>query len=452
MKKIIKLVSVMLCLSVFCGCNSITPATKEQKGNIDKTVQSVNDNGILEKQTDSAVVTSGITDNSVISSETSNSSTGQAAEAKKSTTIKVPSINTYPNNYHTLNFNTVQAVWLSYLELDSQIWGKSSSQFTSYITQVCNNMKSLGLNTIYVQVRSHGNAYYQSSNFPWGSSGSGAKSNPGYDPLKIMVDTAHSKGISIHAWINPFRLMSDSHMDGIGDSYAIKQWYKSSNGTRVVKVDKLNYLNPAYDEARQLICNGVAEIVSNYKVDGIQIDDYFYPSTDVSFDEEAFKASGSSDLKSWRLNNVNNIVASMYRTVKKYNSKALFGISPQGNINNNYSSQYADVKKWCSDSGYVDYIIPQIYWDDSTAQKYFTTRVNEWNGIVKNKNIKLVIGLAPYKTCGSQKTFPDGTMALQVAQSRKLGNYSGISFFRYDHLFGSEANSNEITELKKIMT
>ena len=112
-----------------------------------------------------------------------------------------------------------------------------------------------------------------------------------------------------------------------------------------------------------MVVQGVTEIVQNYDVDGIQFDDYFYPTTDEAFDTESYaRYGGGQDLAEWRRANVNTLVQKVYAAVKAVKPEAVFGISPQGNNDNNYSQQYSDVALWLSTPGYVDYIMPQVYW------------------------------------------------------------------------------------------
>jgi len=267
-----------------------------------------------------------------------------------------------------------------------------------------------------------------------------------------MVREAHNRGLSIHAWINPMRLMSDADIKGISDSYKIKQWYNSDDlrGKYIVKVNGTWYLNPAYSETVSLIADGVSEIVSKYNVDGIQIDDYFYPTTDKSFDSAAYSASGtSSSLLEWRMSMVSNMVRKLYSSVKNVNSTAVFGISPQGSISNNYNDLYADVKTWCAQSGYVDYILPQIYYGFSNSTLPYSDTCAAWSSLVKNSSVKLVIGLAPYKI-GTEDTWAGNgkfewanntdIIARQMAFAETLPNYGGVALYRYDSLFNPSAD------------
>src|SRR5699024_1940674 len=113
------------------------------------------------------------------------------------------------------------------------------------------------------------------------------------------------------------------------------------------------YFDPSSETVRQLIVDGVTEIVTNYEVDGIHFDDYFYPTTEASFDEAEYAASGSSlSLEDWRRDNVNQLVKAVYDAIKSEKPEVRFGISPQGNMDNNYNGQYSDVALWLSTPGY----------------------------------------------------------------------------------------------------
>ena len=347
----------------------------------------------------------------------------------------------YPQSgYYPLNFDRQKAVWVSYLEYDRIMRGSDETQFTKALNACFDNIAALGCNTVYFQVRVYGDAYYKSSLFPKGDRLTGD-----YDPLEIAVKSAHDRGLSIHAWINPMRLMTDSQMKSYPDSYKIGQWYNDPavNGKYIVNSSGRWYLNPAYAETVSLICDGISEIVTAYNVDGIQIDDYFYPTTDPSFDSAAYAASGTSlSLADWRRDNVTKMVKKMYEAVHSANPKALFGISPQGNTDNNYNDLYADIYTWVSTPGCCDYICPQIYFGfDNSALPYAET-VDKWAGLVTSPDVKLVIGLAAYKSGTEDKYAGSGSSEWInstdiLARQRDLTDIynAGYAFFRYDSLF-----------------
>lgn len=291
-----------------------------------------------------------------------------------------------------LNYDVQHARWISYLDFSDIMINKSESDFTDSIIKILSDAKEQNINTIYFQTRAFGDAYYNSELFP-----AGAFLNQDYDPLNIFINQAHSMNISVHAWINPLRCQTAEEFSSIPDNFTTKKWFNEFQGTYICNVDGRMWLNPAYTEVDNLIIDGILEILENYDVDGIHIDDYFYPTDDENFDKSAFDNSGSSDLYSWRIENINRLVSNIYSAVKSYDENIIFGISPQGNINIDYNSQFADVKTWCSVSGYCDYIVPQIYFGFENDTCPFEQTFAQWYNMTKNSDVSLVIGLAAYK-------------------------------------------------------
>lgn len=368
------------------------------------------------------------------------------------------------NHYTPLNFKEQNAVWISYIDLQPMILGKSKNEFKENISKAYKEIKDLGCNTVYVHVRSFGDAYYSSQFYPYSKGITGEIGvEPGFDPLEIMIQKAHSLGLSFHAWINPMRCETEENMEKVSDSYDLKQWYSDSEkyDEYLVKVDSDNHywLNPGVEAVRKLIADGAAEIVKNYDVDGIHIDDYFYPTTDTYFDAGIYVENGVKEsLSEWRKNNVTKMVKSIYSSVKEQNPDVLFGVSPQGNMENNYEFMYADVKKWCSEEGYLDYIVPQIYFGFENSAKPFTRTTEEWSNIVTCDNVNLVIGLGVYKI-GQEDEFlqTTGIIGNQIDISQNIKNCGGIALYNYINLFEpddklAERTGAELTCIKKAIS
>ncbi|MDE7290013.1 MAG: family 10 glycosylhydrolase, partial [Oscillospiraceae bacterium] len=368
------------------------------------------------------------------------------------------------NSYSAMNFSEQKGFWITYLEYMSILKNKSESSFKKSVENYFDNISALGFNTVYVQVRAFGDAYYNSSLFPSGEQFNGTiGTNNSFDALQIMIDCAHARGLSLHAWVNPMRLMTAAQIQGIDNSYQIRKWYSNNNGTYIVETNGRLYLNPAYSEVTDLIADGIAEIVSNYNVDGIQIDDYFYPTTAASFDKAAYSASGTSlSLSNWRMSNVNKMVKKLYNAVHNANDTVMFGISPQGSLENNYDELYADVRTWCAESGYCDYILPQVYFGFENAALPYDRVISEWSSMVTNRNVKLVIGLAAYKI-GAADNYAGQSgknewlnnsdiMARQMTSAQKLPNYGGVALYRYESIFAptSDVAAQVNKELKNI--
>ena len=358
------------------------------------------------------------------------------------------------NSYNALNFREQKGFWITYLEYGSILKNKSEDSFRKSIGNYFDNISALGFNTVYVQVRAFGDAYYDSDLYPSGEQFDGTiGTNNDFDALQIMIDCAHERNMSIHAWINPMRLMYTSQLEAISDSYPIKKWYNSDkyNGTYIVKSGDRWYLNPAYSEVTDLIASGITEIAANYDVDGIQIDDYFYPTTDSSFDKSAYSASETDlSLSDWRIANVNRMVKKLYKAAHNANSTIVFGISPQGSVDNNYNQLYADVKTWCKSGGYCDYILPQVYFGFDNAALPYGDVISLWSNMVKSDDVKLVIGLAAYKI-GAEDTYAgsggknewldnNDIISRQMKLAETLGNYGGVAIYRYDSLFNPDSS------------
>lgn len=393
--------------------------------------------------------------------------TTASATASAETTIietAVAGVTDINNSYSAVNFSEQKGFWITYLEYMSILKNKSESSFKKSVETYFDNISDLGFNTVYVQVRAFGDAYYNSSLFPSGEQFNGTIGTKiSFDALQIMIDCAHARGLSLHAWVNPMRLMTAAQIKGIDNSYQIKKWYLGNNGTYIVETNGRLYLNPAYSEVTDLIAGGIAEIVSNYNVDGVQIDDYFYPTTAASFDKAAYSASGTSlSLSNWRMSNVNKMVKKLYNAVHNANDTVMFGISPQGSLENNYDELYADVRTWCAESGYCDYILPQVYFGFENVALPYDKVINQWSGMVTNRNIKLVIGLAAYKIgavdnyagqSGKNEWLNNSDiMARQMTSAQKLPNYGGVALYRYGSVFEptSDVAAQVNKELKNI--
>lgn len=254
-----------------------------------------------------------------------------------------------------------RAVWVSYLEWAGMDFS-SEEAFRAGAAELMDNCLSIGLNTVIAQVRPFGDALYRSTLFPWSHLCTGVQGqDPGFDPLDVLITEAHSRGLSLEAWVNPYRLRSSAKMPpALAENNLANvhpEW--------VCAVGEGLYLNPAIPEAADYVVQGVAELVQNYAVDGIHFDDYFYPTTDAALDAAQFAASGAGDLAAWRRQNVTALVKAAHDAVKAADATLRFGVSPQGNPDNDLGQQYSDVKAWLAAEGknaVVDYLCPQIYW------------------------------------------------------------------------------------------
>ena len=217
----------------------------------------------------------------------------------------------------------ISAVWISYTELSMKDEnGGDEDSFRDKITEMFDNCAQLGINTVFAQVRPFCDAMYPSEIFPWSAYLTGYQGDPVYyDPLEIMVEEAHERGLGLHAWINPFRVSFDTDTDKLSEKNPAKKLLSDEKTKdRVVTADGGLYLCPASTENHKLIIDGVREIIRNYEVDGIHIDDYFYPSTDIGVDktyyDEYKKNGGALFYDKWRLDVISSFVSQIYTAVK----------------------------------------------------------------------------------------------------------------------------------------
>ena len=302
-----------------------------------------------------------------------------------------------------------RAVWISYLEWQGADFSGEEA-FRAQMGDWFDRYAAMGLNTVIAQVRPFGDALYESGLFPWSHLCTGVQGQaPGFDPLAVLVEEAHARGLRLEAWLNPYRIALNGNLPG---ELAADNLYHT-HPDWVKAVEPGLYLDPASEEVQAYIAQGVAEILQNYEVDGIHLDDYFYPTTDESFDADAYavycEAAGRDalGLGDWRRENVNALVSRLYRLVHLDEAAsgrgAVLGISPQGNNDNNYAMQYSDVALWLAQPGYVDYVMPQVYWGYGYTLQSGSTRfafeniTAEWCALPRAEGVALYFGLGAYR-------------------------------------------------------
>lgn len=358
----------------------------------------------------------------------------------------------------TASEQEMRGVWFSYEDYAAQLGSLSQAEFEKKADEICKNIKSAGLNTIIFHVRAFSDAFYNSSYFQYSKYVySQAGVAPDYDPLKLMCKIAHDNGLDIHAWINPYRIGNPSNVTESSVAYAWKQQYGNE---RVCEVGGAWYYNPASEHVREYIVEGVREIASGYNVDGIHFDDYFYPTTDESFDKSAYETSGTSlTLNEWRLENINLLIKKTYDSIKEINQDILFGISPNADIDKNYSTYFADVRKWSTEQGYVDYLTPQIYFGYTNSTMPFTNVLAQWESLCTVPD--LCIGLATYKAGKEDKWAGEGKTewldnndicARQITDIRNCPSAKGFMLFCYSPIWGESATNNAKAEIAAVKT
>lgn len=440
MKKAISIIlSVFLALSV-AGCGQTVQraeAPAEQDAQKDIVVNRTEQTSVYQTESPAGM------DNIVLSTQVQTADAeGYAAESPApGTQADAQTIAT------KTKVQEIRAVWLTYINMDQMINGKTKAQFTANMDAAFRQIAEFGFNTVFAQVRPFGDALYNSKYYPWSYTLTGTEGkNPGFDPLEIMCSLADKHSLRIEAWINPYRVRANNNGKALSSDNQARKWIASGNDGALEWNGGVFY-NPGSASARKLIINGVKEIVSGYDVDGIHFDDYFYPTTDMKFDAATYQASGSKlSQADWRRENVNTLVREVYAAVKAIKPSVQFGISPQGNMKNNYDGQFADCAKWLANPGYVDYICPQVYYGFENGTNPYSKTVSDWNKLIRADGVSLYVGIAAYKLgqadqwagAGAQEWVKtDGILADMVSDARSASNYGGVCLYSFDSLFNT---------------
>lgn len=336
---------------------------------------------------------------------------------------------------------TVKGMWISFLELDAVFEAGDVKTAKEYIQTAFSTCKADGFNTVFFHVRAHGDAYYRSKVFPPAKSVETLLSKE-FDPLSYAVETAKRQGLSLHAWVNPYR---------IG---------KTDNGVlteETFELDGNRYYIPTSGKVQSLVLQGVRELVDNYAIDGVQFDDYFYPSgvpdTAMSFETVPTGVS----VREYREGAVNSLVVGAFQ-VTHSKKGCLFGISPAGNLAYNREKLYADPGKWLRYEGFVDYLCPQLYSGFENETLPFEREVEDWVSLSRREGVRLFGGLALYKT-GQTDTFAGKGQGEWTQNSDILTRqatllfekgFSGVCLFRYGFWAGgkSEIRAQEMASFR----
>jgi uncharacterized lipoprotein YddW (UPF0748 family) len=343
-----------------------------------------------------------------------------------------------------VNFE-LRGVWIATVEnID---WpaqkGLSVDEQKQSFIQLLNKHQQLGMNAIFMQIRPSGDAFYPSQYEPWSeylTGKQGLPPTPYYDPLQFMIEETHKRGMEFHAWLNPYRAVFNINKSSIAPSHITRihpEWF-------VTYGDK-KYFNPGLPQVRNFVCNVVKDLVNRYDLDGIHMDDYFYPYriTGKEFpDEKVYKESGSSLNKDdWRRSNCDSIIENLYTLIRNTNSRVKFGISPFGVWRNksqdpmgsdtkagqtNYDDLYADILLWLK-KGWIDYVLPQLYWERGHKLADYDVLIDWWNKHSYGKHI--YIGHGIYRANSNEAWKKKDEIPNQLKLLRTYNTIQGSVYF-----------------------
>lgn len=344
----------------------------------------------------------------------------------------------------------MRGAWISTVNGDwptSGAKGNVEKQKQEYTKQL-DTLQGMGINAVFVQVRANGDAIYPSGLVPWNSVLTGTQGkDPGYDPLAFMVEEAHKRGLEFHAWFNPFRATNSASTSNLAANHISKlhpDWIVNASGKM--------YINPGIPEARQHIIDTIMEVVNQYDIDGVHLDDYFYPSNVTFNDDAAFKTYNTLNTKDraeWRRDNINQFVKQLGQSIHSAKANVEYGISPFGVWRNKsvdltgsdtkagvtaYDSMNADVRTWINQE-WIDYVAPQVYWSMTLSVARYDKVVDWWANEVANTNVKLYIGHSPYKLGTPEIGWQTSQEIIdQLNYNKKYGSVKGDIFFSSQYL------------------
>lgn len=331
----------------------------------------------------------------------------------------------------------MKAVWVAtVLNIDfPQAVGDAEAQ-KKELLEILDNTRRWELDTVFFQVRPSGDALYRSEINPWSHYLTGERGkDPGWDPLAFMTEEAHRRGLSLHVWLNPYRVGHSSEKIGISDlpqdSFAAQhpQWVISYEGGL--------YLDPAVPEVRQHIADTVREIVENYNVDGVHFDDYFYPSgypLPPGAEQDGIIARE-------RRENVTAMIRLVHDTIRSCSDRVVFGVSPFGIWKNSstdpegsdtqggesYYDQAADSLAWVRQK-IIDYIAPQLYWPIGYEAADYRKLTDWWSSKLQGSGVSLIIGQGVYQDEIA------GEITAELAINQSHSEITGSIFFSYQNL------------------
>jgi len=287
--------------------------------------------------------------------------------------------------------------------------GLSQDQQKQELIGILEQHKKNGMNAILLQVRPAADAFYSKSREPWSKwlmGKQGLAPSPGYDPLEFAIKEAHSRGMELHAWFNPYRATMSTN------SFISEDHMTRKRPDLFFNYGGKKQFDPGLPEVREYIVQVILDVVKGYDVDGIHFDDYFYPYPIAGQrinDAETFSKypNGITNINDWRRNNVDLLIKELNDSIHHYKNYVKFGISPFGIWKNkredpqgsessglsNYHELYADSRKWIKE-GWVDYINPQIYFSFTRRAAPFGTLVDWWSDNTYGRH--LYIGQAAY--------------------------------------------------------
>lgn len=384
---------------------------------------------------------------------------------------------------YTFKESDVRGVWVSNVANIDTPKGLPVEEYQEYLRKMIENIASYNMNTIIFQVRPASDAYYESKLNPWSRYITGTEGkNPGFDVLQFVIDEAKQYGMKVHAWMNPYRVSVSAlnventtveeakmaYLDTLDDMNFAKRYPEH---TIVDGANKI-ILSPSHQEVIDFVTKSIMEVVENYDVEGVHIDDYFYPYAKIPYEREEadfinYRQNEGENFDDWRRSNVDKMIKNVHDELKKSFSKTgkkvLFGISPfaiyrthislkeggweKGSFHSAgalqcYSELYSDVYKWMKEK-WIDYVVPQVYFSFERTDVNYHDLTKWWNNIAKETGTILYIGQGLYQMGSNEVWQNKEEMANQLKFNCQFDHIDGTIFFTYKDLVKGQ---NEIKD------
>lgn len=386
--------------------------------------------------------------------------------------------------------NEVRGVWVSTVANIDTPKGLPVEEYKTYLSKMIENIASYNINTIIFQVRPMSDAFYPSKLNPWSRFITGVEGqDPGFDVFAYVIETAKKYNIKVHAWMNPYRVSSAS-LEQLGktkeeflETLATNNFARLHPEHTIVDGAGKIILSPSHPEVIDFVTKSIIEVAENYDIEGVHIDDYFYPyakipETNEHEDYLKYRACESQTLDDFRRMNVDIMIKNIHDELKnlfsKTGKKVQFGISPFaiyrthssiveggwecGSYNSKgalqcYSELYSDVYKWMKEH-WIDYVVPQIYFPFERQDVTYHDLTRWWSNIAKETDTILYIGTGLYQMGSNEFWQNPDEIVNQLAFNQNFENIAGSIFFTYHDLVKgqNEIKDQSLDKIKNIWT
>jgi uncharacterized lipoprotein YddW (UPF0748 family) len=371
--------------------------------------------------------------------------------------VVLSSVDVYARDSEQQEF---RGVWIATVfNINWPVRGASAEDQKAHFIRLLDEAVAMRMNAVVVQIRPTADAFYRSELNPWSEWLTGTQGqDPGYDPLAFMIEESHNRGLEFHAWFNPFRVSMSTNP---------REWAPNSVMTlhpdRVREYNGQLWLDPGIPSVRQMVIDSIMEVVENYDIDAVHFDDYFYPypapGTSGFPDNWAYEQFGNGmDRADWRRSNINEFIENLSIAIRESDRDVQFGVSPfgvwrsrrydpEGSIGTargSFDTLYADTRLWVRE-GWIDYVVPQLYWDFNFAPAPYEGLLNFWIETVReNPDVNLYIGLAAYRV-GTGGAWDDvSEIPRQIALNRTHPEVQGHIHFSIDSLLDNPLGLRDV--------